>query len=105
MDKLRIRFGLLWPSWHPPIDTIMNWLIGIAAACLLMVVQGFLDERDHAIQLQVKSAREAAKFRNLFDTCLNGGIVGRSGHVFLSCKGAEEINLGNIQLINPITKK
>lgn len=41
------------------------------------------------------------KYRSLFDTCLNGGVVGldRASKTALTCRGAEEFYVGTVNLI------
>ena len=106
MNKLRLRFGLRWPGKIPPLETVLDWLIVGLILLGVLVVQGVLDEKDAAASTSARDARhatsEARKFRDLFDRCLNGGMVGRSGSTALICKGAEETDLGKIQLICPV---
>ena len=70
----------------------IDWALGAFMFLTFCLAQALVNAND-----------ELAKVNSQFNTCMNGGLIGKNKETWLVCKGVEEIK--TVQLICPVKGK
>lgn len=73
--RLRLRFGGLWRRSHPDLPTLRDLVLMLVFVFGVLLLQGFLDRKAHAVEAAEKRAEQAE--RTVVE-CLNGIAIWRA---------------------------